>query len=144
MLLNHGRQWGGGGGGTGSPTNFQGGGTQYAMPPPPPPDFGVVWLLIEMRTLFSCELSGAVWTVLVFVFACFLVIEVGDVRIYPYPACLESWRKVFKKEKKCRILPPPPRLSRLAADRKKKRVSPPPPPPPHGLVRIDAYIMFPT
>ena len=103
-----------------------------------PHDFGTVWLFIEMRTIFSCELSGAVWPPPPLLF-CLL-------------ACYRGWW--------CMKIPLAHfwKIDPTFFRRKNKGWSPPPPPPhqllhdlrgwrrtiqktcvPPGLVGIDAH-----
>ena len=61
---------------------------------------------------------------------CLIVIEVGDVRGYPYPVFGKLTQKCWRRLKSVGAFSGLARLSRLAADQYKNYVSPPPPPPP--------------
>ena len=94
----------------------RGGGFKPPKPPPPPLDpplphyFWVGWLLIEMRTLFTCSLT--LWT---FFFFFLHVRKVCDVRWVPLLCVWKinwvklSWKKVSE------FPPPPPPLPRSSA-----------------------------
>ena len=90
----------------------------------------VVWLFIEMRTLFSCELSGTL-TIFFFFFFFLLVREVGDVQWVPL-LCVWKWtQKNWGRKKKCRSFFPDLRDFRgWRRTDKKTTVCPAPPPPP--------------
>ena len=144
---NPGGQGGGGVQGDVCPHDLEGGGHNIKCPPPPH-GLGVVWswLFIQMRTLLSCELSGAVSPPPFF--CCLserLVMYDGHPVLYSVSGKLTPQN--LRSENKCRCPSPPPptpppplpplinffsglaRLSKLAADRLKKWCAPPPPPP---------------
>ena len=72
--------------------------------PPPPHEFGVVWLFIQMRPLFSCELSGAVSFFIFFACQERLVMYDG----YPYSVSGKLTKHFLGLKENAGVPPPPP------------------------------------
>ena len=103
----------GDGGGTGGhiPPQIFKGGHNIKCPPPPIPNLGLhTWgcMIIHWNedSFFMLAPARAVWTFFVVVaFLLVNVIEVGDVRGYPYPVFGKLTPKFWRRKKKCRSPP---------------------------------------